>query len=228
MSHFLDHNEPVIALIGSVIPDDSGDGDVLLLEEQDRAVRVPGELGEFLAYVTAPRSMTEVASWIHAAIGSEPDIERLVRSGRVLLVTPGSASETLKAFTGLRAVPLGFRVDVPGASGKVAYIGPEEGSTQVRPVSALLGDALWGQSAGEDLPSTAARLAEGTDLNPDQVGRLALSGLDALLALGLARLESVTSRGPAPEQARVLSSPRADWRSRLRSLRGRGSGERLL
>lgn len=195
MARFLDQPEPVIALVGMVIPDESSDGDVLVLTEEDQVVGAPRELAEFLSYVTAPRRMGELVSWVQGVGGSESDIRQLVRSGRLLQAGPGSAEEVLAAFAGLRVVPMGFPVDVPGAAGDVVYIGPDEGSTQVRPVSALLGSAMWEQQAGEDLPSTTARLTADTGLSHDEASRLVLNGLDALLALRLARLEVVGSEG---------------------------------
>lgn len=191
MARFLDQSEPVVVLVGMVIPGESIDGDVLVLVEQERTVAAPRELAEFLSYVTAPRRMSELKNWVQEAGGTESDIGKLVRSGRLLQVEPGSGGEVLRAFAGMRVVPLGFPVEVPGASGDVVYIGPDERSTQVRPVSSLLAATMWEQQNGEDLPATVARLVADADLGPDEAGRLVLNGLDALLALGLARLEVV-------------------------------------
>lgn len=84
MARFLDQPEPVIALVGMVIPDESSDGDVLVLTEEDQVVGAPRELAEFLSYVTAPRRMGELVSWVQGVGGSESDIRQLVRSGRLL------------------------------------------------------------------------------------------------------------------------------------------------
>ncbi len=53
---------------------------------------------------------------------------------------------------------------------------------------------MWEHQAGEDLPSTTARLAADTGLSYDEASRLVLIDLDALLALKLARLEVVGRR----------------------------------
>lgn len=198
MVRIINQTEPVVVLAGHVLPDELSDvqGSFQVLIRDDIVVDSPAMLRDFLIYISTPRLRSQVLDRISSEGGTEQDLDQLILSGRVLELPVGGPAAQLSAFSGVRLVPMGFPVDFPWSSGAVVYIGPDERSTQVLPVSPLLGSAMWEQRAGEDLPSTTARLTADTGLSHDEASRLVLHDLDALLHHKLARLEVVESGTP--------------------------------
>lgn len=211
MASFLDQTEPVVVLVGLLLPYDqaeSNNSPVEVLVGDNEVVEAPRELAVFLDYVTTPRLRSEVVRWVDGAGGSEDDLDMLISAGRLLQVGPaGSSGGLIDSFAGLRVVPMGFPVDVPDTTDEVVLVSPEEDSTKaVWPISWLLAAAMWEPELAEDLPSAARRIAprhrdvpsvvptdtRSHDLTEAQIDRLALFGLDGLLAVRLARLEQVT------------------------------------
>lgn len=195
MARVIDQAEPVVVLVGHVLRDEFSDaqGSCQVLIHDDLVIDAPALLRDFLVYISTPRLRSQALDRISSEGGTEQDLDKLILSGRVLELPGGEPSAQMSAFSGVRLVPMGFPVDFPGSSGAVVYIGPDERPTQVLPVSPLLGSAMWEQQAGEDLPSTTARLTADTGLSHDEASRLILMDLHALLALRLARLEVVGS-----------------------------------
>lgn len=207
MARIINQAEPVVVLAGHVLREEFSDaqGSCQVLIRDDIVVDAPAMLRDFLVYISTPRLRSQALGRISSEGGTEQDLDQLILSGRVLELPDGKPSAQLSAFSGVRLMPMGYPVRVSGPDGAVVWVGPDEGSTQLLPVSGLLGSAMWEQQAGEDLPSTTARLTADTGLSHDEASRLVLNDLHALLALRLARLEVVESGTPLKRLRSFLS-----------------------
>jgi hypothetical protein len=200
LTKFLDQTEPVIVLVGHIIPGEPTRHQLLV--SPGSVVDYPDELHSLLVYLQTPRCLSEVLAWVQEAGGEASDVQKLLDAGRLRQVPPGPSEASLDAFKGLRLVPMGYRVQ-ESEGGSVVYIGATEDATAVLAISWLLAAALDESPDHDDFPSTIRQFAAEAGVRGDQTIRLGLTDLDGLLAHGLARFE-------------VQAKPSGLW-SRIRS-----------
>lgn len=197
MAHLAGSSDPLIFLVGRILTKEetSDTNSIQVQVGHNSVVDAPIELADFLDFISTPRLESEVLAWISEAEGTAQDLEGLISSGRLRRVSGETLPEQLNSLKGLRLVPLGFPVDVPSAGGEVVYVAREEGSTQVRPISALLGAELWNSQSTEDLPSTVAR-QQANGSSRENLARMAMNDVKMLLSTDLAWLgQADTKRG---------------------------------
>lgn len=201
MAYVLDQREPVLMLAGYTITSEAEDGDAKLelRFSEDSAIDVPTEFHDFLLFMQTPRLESEVFLWLEENGMSQSTPRRLIRDWWLVSVPPDSCSEALASFRGLRVVPLCYITKGTESFDDFYHVTIAEHDPKIRRLSSLLGGVMWEDEKGEDLPSSANRLALPSErilaptaaYSEEQKAKMILGDLHWLLENKYVRLERV-------------------------------------
>lgn len=201
MAQIAGQSEPTLVLAGRVIPRELNDGadGVLVLVEPNTVVDAPEELRDFLTFMHTPRLRSEVLERVASEGGTPDDVAALVESGRLLQLEGESAWQLVNCFSGYRVVATCVAREPWSSHGQVLWVALDETATKMFPTHPFCGSVMWERRDAEDLPATIARLSSQVGVNREEFAGFVLgrSGLGALLALDLARLERAPTKRPA-------------------------------
>jgi hypothetical protein len=200
--------EPVVCLVGRILPaaltDSASDVQVLI---RSGVVRdYPEPFRAALEYLSTPRLESDARAWLAAAGAPAGAVGELVANGHLLAIPPSSPIRALRAFTGVRVVPTGHVLTVPGDSDGLVFIGRTPQDSIQGAVSALLADALWKSGTQTDLPHFALRSNKVLGLTDDVLAARALFGLSELLEKRLAYLTWLEDPRAKVSLRRMLST----------------------
>lgn len=203
----VDQDKPILVFAGHVLPGDSNDSDELFQVKlaKDFVVTLPVKIRGFFTFMATPQYRDDVYIAIANAGGNISDVDRMLETDLIRVVPPGHNDISLDALSGIKLVPIGFKVKLPkiDEASSLVYVGHSEDATKVCPISTLLASVLWESEQKEDFPNAVRRLGIEAGLRGDIVIRLALSDLDGLLSHGLARWENLVEPKQKSQQ-RVL------------------------
>lgn len=188
MVKFIGLREPTIFRLGHLPDSELSPGEGVLQLSSEDTISLPDSLWEFFSFLTTPRRLSEVMSWIQEAGGSAKDVEDLLIKGYLRASDPQDMRETLLTFHDARLVLSGIVLE---EKEDVVWL-TQGGYSRIFPVSPLLLNAMMDQLDGEDFPQTISRLTQ-EDLvtQPERIRRCLLD-LDILLGNSLAYFELIS------------------------------------
>jgi hypothetical protein len=202
MVRFINQDEPVLVFTGYILPKKphQPEGFFQVKLAKDFVVTLPVKIQDFFTFMAAPQYRADVYIAIASAGGNISDVDRMLATDLIRVVSPTDNDVSLDALSGLHLVPIGYKVNLQEteAPSTLVYVGHGEDATKVCPIYPLLASVLWEAEDDEDFPSAVRRLGVEADLRSDVAIRHALLDLDGLLANGLARWENLVE----PKQRR--------------------------
>lgn len=204
MVRLVDQDEPVLVFTGYVLPEFSHkpSDKIRVKMTKNSIVTLPAKIHDFFSFMTTPQYKDDVYIAIANAGGNISDVDRMLETALIRVVPPGHNDISLYALSGLKLVPIGYKVTLPeiAVSSSRVYIGHREDQNVVCSISPLLAAVLWDAEEDEDFSDAVRRLGVEAGLRDDIAIRQALSDLDELLGHGLARWENLTDPKPATQR----------------------------
>lgn len=115
---------------------------------------------DFYEFVSTPRTIAEVTPWLQSAGLTHGFLKSLIDEGLVARISDYEDVDYLDEFAGLRLRPLGH-LDFRDPESGCVWIGATPDSSAQLPVAPSTAQLIWFREEGEDIPTTARRLADG-------------------------------------------------------------------